>query len=100
MNADGWAVGTGGGQFAVPFLYDGKQTYRLHDLLPAGSGWDLETGTSNGAFGIADDGTIVGRGLLNGALTGFVMRPIPEPSSMSWVSVVACFLFFRWRLSR
>ncbi len=73
VNADGWVVGTAGGVFAVPFLYDGTSTHRLHDLIPAGSGWDLATGTSNGAFGIADDGTIVGRGLHNGDLTGFVL---------------------------
>jgi hypothetical protein len=82
VNADGWAVGTGGGQFAVPFLYDGTDTYRLHDLIPAASGWDLATGTSNGAFGIADDGTITGRGLLNGELTGFVLTLVPEPNSL------------------
>jgi hypothetical protein len=83
VNANGWVVGTGGGLFAVPFLFDGNQTFRLHDLLPDGSGWDLATGTSNGAFGIADDGSIVGRGLLNGQLTGFVMVPVPEPTG--WV---------------
>ncbi len=93
VNADGWAVGTGGGLFAIPFLYDGTNTFRLHDLLPAGSGWDLETGTSNGAFGIADDGTIVGRGMLNGNLTGFVMTRVPEPSSLAllFIGLLAAF---------
>ncbi len=81
VNADGWVVGTASSAFAVPFLYDGTATYRLQDLIPADSGWDLSTGTSNGAFGIADNGAIVGRGLLNGAITGFVLTPVPEPGA-------------------
>ncbi len=81
VNANGWVVGTGSGVFAVPFLYDGTATYRLQDLVPAGSGWDLSTNTSSGTWGIANDGTIVGRGVLNGAITGFVMTPVPEPGA-------------------
>ena len=74
VNDDGWIVGTAGGATAIPFLFDGETTYRLQDIIVAGgNGWDLVSGTSNGAFGIANDGTIVGRGLLNGNLTAFVM---------------------------
>src|SRR5205809_2256266 len=29
VNSSGWVVGTDGGAFAVPFLYDGTNTYRL-----------------------------------------------------------------------
>jgi uncharacterized membrane protein len=97
VNADGWAVGTGGGLFAVPFLNDGTATYRLQDLIPTGSGWDLATGTSNGAFGIADDGTIVGRGLLNGEVTGFVLTRVPEPGSLALMMLG---LLSVWRLRR
>jgi uncharacterized membrane protein len=79
VNASGWVVGTAGGVFAIPFLNDGTATYRLHDLIAqGGTGWDLQTGTSNGAFSIADNGTIVGRGLLNGQLTAFAMVLIPS----------------------
>lgn len=79
VNASGWVVGTAGGVFAIPFLNDGTATYRLHDLIAeGGTGWDLQTGTSNGAFSISDDGTIVGRGLLNGQLTAFAMVLIPS----------------------
>ncbi len=75
VNADGWVVGTAGGLSALPFLYDGTGTYLLGDLIPfGGQGWDLESGTSNGAFAIADDGTIFGRALLNGELTAFAME--------------------------
>jgi hypothetical protein len=61
---------------------------------------DLATGTSNGAFAIADDGTIVGRGLFNGQLTAFAMRPIssvPEPSSLSMIGLIAIAIVSRRR---
>ncbi len=99
VNANGWVVGTGAGLFAVPFLFDGTNTYRLQDLIPAASGWDLATGTSNGAFGIANDGTIVGRGSLNGEITGFVLRLVPEPNGL-WLVVIALLLVGRGRRPR
>ncbi len=78
VNSEGWVVGTAGGATAIPFLYDGQVTYRLQDVITAGgAGWDLVSGTSNGAFDIADDGTITGRGLLNGELTAFAMIRLP-----------------------
>ena len=79
VNGDGWVVGTAGGATAIPFLYDGKATYRLQDVITAGGeGWDLVSGTSNGAFDIADNGTITGRALLDGELTAFVMIRLPS----------------------
>ncbi len=78
VNADGWAVGTMASATSIVFVYDGTQTYRAQDLIPAGTGWDLVGGTSNGAFGIADNGVITGRGLLNGNITGFVMVPVAD----------------------
>ncbi len=82
VNSSGWAVGTMSSVTSIAFLFDGSQTYALQDLIPGGSGWDLVGGTSNGAFGIADNGVITGRGLLNGAVTGFVMIPVPAPASV------------------
>ncbi|MCA9311759.1 MAG: hypothetical protein KDA21_11175 [Phycisphaerales bacterium] len=79
VNASGWVVGTMSSVTSIAYLFDGTQTYALDDLLAPGSGWDLTSGTSNGAFGIADNGVIVGRGLLNGQLTAFVMTPVPGP---------------------
>ncbi len=83
VNAGGWAVGTASSAFAIPFLYDGVATYRLADLVPAGSGWDLSTNTSSSALGIADDGTIVGTAVLNGQVRAYAMflSPVPEPAS-------------------
>ena len=81
VNDSGWVVGSGGMDTSVPFLYDGTNSYTLQSLLegPTASGWNLVLGTSNTALGISSDGTITGRGVLDGVLTGFVMSPIPEP---------------------
>jgi probable HAF family extracellular repeat protein len=46
----------------------------LIDLIPSGSGWEIEN-----AFAINDAGEIVGYGLLDGDVRGFLMTPVPEP---------------------
>jgi outer membrane autotransporter protein len=81
VNDSGWVVGSGGMETSVPFLYDGTNSYTLQSLLegPTASGWNLVLGTSNTALGISSNGTITGRGVLDGVVTGFVMSPIPEP---------------------
>src|SRR5437763_8168339 len=76
VNSAGWAVGTDSSAFAIPFLYDGTTTYRLADLLPVGSGWDLSMNTSSSADGISDDGVIVGTGVHNGDLRAYAMVPV------------------------
>lgn len=75
VNTAGWAVGTASSAFAIPFLYDGTTTYRLADLIPAGTGWDLSTNTSSSALGISDNGIIVGTGVLSGQVRGYAMVP-------------------------
>jgi hypothetical protein len=85
VNSSGWAVGTDGGAFAVSFLYDGTNTYRLQDLIPPNSGWDLSMNTSSSALGISDDGVIVGTGVHNGDTHAYAMvpaapTPTPRPS--------------------
>lgn len=81
INAAGWVVGNSSTATSIPFLFDGTQSYRLHDLLVNAPGWDLISGTSNAGLGISDDGRITGRGLLNGQVRGFVMIPVPEPTA-------------------
>jgi hypothetical protein len=76
VNSSGWAVGTASSAFAIPFLYDGASTYRLADLIPAGTGWDLSTNTSSSALGISDGGVIVGTGVLNGQTHAYAMVPV------------------------
>ena len=44
-------------------------------------GWDMVSGTVNAALGISDNGIITGRVLFEGVTTGFVLIPIPEPST-------------------
>jgi uncharacterized membrane protein len=84
VNASGWVVGNSSSATSIPFLYDGTQSYRLQDLIAGGgAGWDLVSGTSNAAFSISDNGIITGRGLLNGVVTGYVMVPVPEPTSLA-----------------
>ncbi len=80
VNADGLVVGVASNAFAVPFLSDGTTTWRLAELIPAGTGWGLDDNTFSAALGIADDGTIVGTGVLDGEIRAFVMIPAaPEP---------------------
>ncbi len=101
VNASGWAVGTMSAATAIPFLFNGLQSYRLQDLLTNPAGWDLIGGTSNAAFAIADNGTIVGRGLFNGQITGFVMiQAIPEPGVAGVILFVGTLIFGSHRQRR
>ena len=79
VNSAGWVVGTNYlASGYTPFLYDGRTTYRLADLLPAGSGWDLTmTSSSSQHMGISDSGIIVGTGQHNGELRAYAMVPVP-----------------------
>ena len=83
VNSAGWVVGQDSSAFSIPFLWDGTTTYRLADLLPAGSGWDLSMNTSSSAEGISDAGVIVGTGVHNGETHAYAMVPVqgtPTPS--------------------
>lgn len=80
VNSSGKAVGTASSAFAIPFLYDGAATYRLADLIPSGTGWDLSTNTSSSALGISDDNVIVGTGVFNGAVHAYAMVPVVNVS--------------------
>jgi hypothetical protein len=76
VNTAGRAVGTASSAFAIPFLYDGSATYRLADLIPSGTGWDLSTNTSSSALGISDGNVIVGTGVFNGSVHAYAMVPV------------------------
>jgi hypothetical protein len=80
VNSNGWAVGTASSAFAIPFVYDGVNTFRLADLIPGGTGWDLSTNTSSAALGISNNNIIVGTGVLNGAVHAFAMVPVANTS--------------------
>jgi probable HAF family extracellular repeat protein len=55
------------------FLYDHRTGVisDLNDLIPQGTGWDLMD-----AFDISDVGQIVGQGLIDGEMHGFVLTPV------------------------
>lgn len=76
VNSAGWVVGNDSSAFSIPFLYDGTTTYRLADLIPAGSGWDLDMNTSSSALGISDNGIIVGTGVHKGETHAYAMVPL------------------------
>jgi uncharacterized membrane protein len=83
VNSDGWVVGNDSSAFSIPFLYDGTNTYRLADLIPPNSGWDLSMNTSSSALGISEDAVIVGTGVHNGETHAYAMvpaSPTPPPS--------------------
>ena len=83
VNSAGWVVGNDSSAFSIPFLYDGTNTYRLADLIPPNSGWDLSMNTSSSADGISDDGVIVGTGVHNGETHAYAMVPVaasPTPT--------------------
>jgi hypothetical protein len=81
VNSSGWVVGTDGGAFAVPFLYDGTNTYRVQDLIPGNSGWDLSMNTSSSAEAISENNIIVGTGVHDGATHAYAMVPVaPTPT--------------------
>jgi hypothetical protein len=81
VNSAGWVVGDDSSAFSIPFLYDGTTTYRLADLIPPNSGWDLSMNTSSSALGISEDGVIVGTGVHNGETHAYAMvLAIPAPT--------------------
>ena len=89
VNSAGWVVGDDSSAFAIPFLYDGTTTYRLADLIPPNSGWDLSMNTSSSALGISEDGVIVGTGVHNGETHAYAMvpaTPTPTPTPTTTVT--------------
>ena len=90
VNSAGWVVGNDSSAFSIPFLYDGITTYRLADLIPPGSGWDLSMNTSSSALGISEDGVIVGTGVHNGDTHAYAMVPMaPSPTPTPTASSTA-----------
>src|SRR6266699_6373569 len=83
VNSAGWVVGDDSSAFSIPFLYDRTNTYRLADLIPPNSGWDLSMNTSSSALGISEHGVLVGTGVHNGETHAYAMVPVtatPTPS--------------------
>jgi len=84
LNIAGQAVGTSStasGEFHA-FVYSDGALIDLNSALShSGAGWVLDY-----AFGINDDGIIVGVGRIgNGDPRGFVLTPVPEPENLALV---------------
>jgi hypothetical protein len=72
----------------VAFLWDQSNGMRnINTLLNANSaGWNIRT-----AYGINNNGQIVGSGIFNGQLKAFIATPdaVPEPATMAVFAVGA-----------
>jgi probable HAF family extracellular repeat protein len=79
INNQGVVVGNSGDENVHAFVWDRISGMRdLNDLLDeSGSGWLLTT-----ANAINNHGQIVGAGFHNGQARGYLLTPIPEPSTL------------------
>jgi probable HAF family extracellular repeat protein len=82
LNEHGTAVGSA--NIAGPLIVDHAFIWNsefgmrdLNSLIPPGSGWDLRI-----ANGINNSGQIVGWGLRDTQVRGFLLTPVPEPAAM------------------
>lgn len=89
LNSSGQAVGasfTTGDLANHAFLSDLVGSMKdLNDLIPSGSGWELQE-----AHGINDGGQIAGFGLVGSETHAFLLTPIPEPGSLAPLGI-GCF---------
>ena len=99
INSAGLIVGhafgdDGSGNFlAKSFVYDNGTMTDLLTLIAPGSGW-TELFQANG---VNDLGQIVGAGVFNGEIRGYVMTPVPEPAGLAVVSLGAIGVLARRR---
>jgi hypothetical protein len=63
----------------------------LNNLIAADAGWELTS-----AIKINNQGQIVGAGSLNGQERGFVLTPVPEPSSIVGILGFGAFGLGSW----
>jgi probable HAF family extracellular repeat protein len=88
-------VSTDLAQEATAFLWHNGIAVNLYEASDAAAnGWTNLTG----AFAINDVGQIIGEGVINGEVRGFLLTPVPEPGTfvlmLVGISVVA------WRIRR
>jgi probable HAF family extracellular repeat protein len=77
VNSRGEVVGRAMGPGNRAFIWSNGGMYDLNDLIPANSGWVLQS-----ARDINESGQIIGYGTFNGVDEAFLLTPVPEPSSM------------------
>ncbi|MDC8784926.1 PEP-CTERM sorting domain-containing protein [Roseateles koreensis] len=98
INASGQVLGSGGGAYSVPFLFDGTATYSIASLVPASviaEGWDFSNNTATSATGISDQGVIVGTANSPGGTAhAYELIPtaaVPEPGTLAMM-VAGCLM--------
>jgi len=83
VNDLGKVVAAAGATGSIPFLFNGTSIDSLQSLLsgtdPVES--DMLTNVENAAHRIGNNGIITGRAAFNGVVSGFVMVPVPEPTT-------------------
>jgi hypothetical protein len=102
VNDSGQAVGIGSGQFAVPFFFDGTNSYTIAELVNDPT-WNIVSNTSSAAYSISNTGVITGRGFHNlGAtnfLTAYYATPVvPEPTSLAVIALGGATMLIRRRM--
>ncbi len=68
-------------------LWEGTLAHDLSDWVDNGEGWTLSA-----AMGINASGQIVGVGLYQGKRAGFILSPVPEPSSLWMLGIGIAFV--------
>jgi probable HAF family extracellular repeat protein len=76
------------------FLWENEVMFDLNDYIPDESGWILDT-----ACAINDSGWIAGYGTLEGESRAFLLTPVPEPVSISWIVMPLLFLLVKRKCS-
>jgi probable HAF family extracellular repeat protein len=85
INDAGFVVGYSAGDRARASLWNpAGNAFALEDLIDPSLGWELEI-----AFDINNRGQIVGYGILNDQVRGFLMSPVPEPSTLALTAIGA-----------
>jgi probable HAF family extracellular repeat protein len=104
-SSEGWAINNAGvvvgdsyladGITDDAFIYSNGTMTDLNSLIPADSGWQLEA-----AYGINDNGDIVGYGLYDGQTEAFELTAVPEPASAGLLLVGGAAALMRRRRRR
>lgn len=82
ISDNGLVVGASFGSASQATLWEGTQAIALQDQLVGGDGWKLYQ-----ALDINSSGQIVGWGELNGQYQSFLLTPIPEASTLAYMSL-------------
>lgn len=94
INDAGLVVGTSfaGSDSGAATLWEGTEAIALQDLVLNGDGWRLWQ-----AQDISNAGHIIGWGQLNGQAQSFLLTPVPEASTTSYVLIGMLLLLFASR---